>query len=95
MSWLLLLPPGEAMASGPGTASPAADQVGVLLVDGANNAVGSLVFCLGAGIFYTLLYRSRMVPRWISVWGLVAIPSTWRQTSSRCTASWMPTRGRS
>ena len=74
MSWLLLLPLGEAMASGPGTASPVAVHVGVLLVDGGNNAVGSLVFCLGAGIFYTLLYRSRIVPRWISVWGLVAIP---------------------
>ena len=74
MSWLLLLPLGEAMASGPGTASPVAVHVGVLLIDGGNNAVGSLVFCLGAGIFYTLLYRSRIVPRWISVWGLVAIP---------------------
>ena len=34
----------------------------------------TLVFCLGAGLFYVLLYRSRIVPRWISAWGLVAIP---------------------
>lgn len=74
MGWLLLLPLGDALASGPGTASPVAVHVGTILVDGGNNAVGSLVFCLGAGIFYTLLYRSRIVPRWISVWGLVAIP---------------------
>jgi hypothetical protein len=32
------------------------------------------VFCLGAGLFYVLLYRSRIVPRWISLWGLAAIP---------------------
>jgi hypothetical protein len=25
-------------------------------------------------MFYVLLYRSRIVPRWISAWGLVAIP---------------------
>jgi hypothetical protein len=74
MSWLLLLPAGEAMASGSGTGSPAADKVGVLLLDGPGNAIGLLVFSLGAGIFYTLLYRSRIVPRWVSVWGLVAIP---------------------
>jgi len=33
------------------------------------------VFCLGAGLFYVLLYRSRIVPRWISVWGLASIPT--------------------
>jgi hypothetical protein len=32
------------------------------------------VFCLGAAVFYFLLYRSRIVPRWIALWGLVAIP---------------------
>ena len=33
----------------------------------------TLVFCLGAALFYVLLYRSRIVPRWIALWGLVAI----------------------
>ena len=73
MSWLLLLPAAEAMAAGGGTGSPAADKVGVLLLDGTDNAIGLLVFCLGASIFYTLLYRSRIVPRWITVWGFLAI----------------------
>ena len=40
----------------------------------AANGVLALVFCLGAAIFYVLLYQSRIVPRWISAWGLVAIP---------------------
>jgi hypothetical protein len=40
----------------------------------AISAVLTLVFCLGAGLFYVLLYRSRIVPRWIASWGLLAIP---------------------
>ena len=40
----------------------------------ATSAVLTLVFCLGAVIFYVLLYRSRIVPRWIALWGLLGIP---------------------
>jgi hypothetical protein len=32
-----------------------------------------LVFCLGAILFYSLLYKSRIVPRWMSLWGLITI----------------------
>ncbi|TFG81664.1 MAG: DUF4386 domain-containing protein [Spirochaetales bacterium] len=38
-------------------------------------ANGSAVFpwCAGAVIYYTVFYRTRLVPRWLSVWGLLGI----------------------
>jgi len=75
ISWLLLVPLGAAMSAGPGTASAASVRLGSVVIDSdATNAVLALVFCLGGVMFYLLLYRSRIVPRWIALWGLVAIP---------------------
>ena len=37
-------------------------------------ALGQTVFAIGAGMLYYLLYQSRIVPRWLSLWGLVASP---------------------
>ena len=32
-----------------------------------------LVFCLGAILFYYLLDKARVVPRWLSLWGLITV----------------------
>ncbi|CAN5295541.1 hypothetical protein BH11ACT1_BH11ACT1_02880 [soil metagenome] len=75
ISLLLLLPLGEVMSAGPGTAAPAGIRLGALLADNADvGAVLAFVFCLGGIVFYLLLYRSGIVPRWISLWGLAAVP---------------------
>lgn len=37
-------------------------------------ALAQTVFAVGAAMMYTLLLRSRLVPRWLSLWGLVAAP---------------------
>ena len=72
---LLLVPTAETVAAGPGTASPAGVRLGELMDNAESISVAlTLVFCLGTGLFYVLLYRSRIVPRWIVVWGLASIP---------------------
>jgi hypothetical protein len=30
-------------------------------------------FCIGASIYYTVFYRTRLVPRWLSAWGLLGL----------------------
>ncbi len=37
-------------------------------------ALGQSVFAIGAAMLYYLLLRSRLVPWWLSLWGLVAAP---------------------
>ena len=72
VGWLLLEPLHGVMSAGSQTASA---RLGDVLIDADGiNGVLALVFCLGAAIFYVLLYRSRIVPRWIAGWGLGAIP---------------------
>ena len=42
-------------------------------MDFAGNTLHMLAFCLGGILFYYLLYKSGVVPRWMSLWGLIAI----------------------
>ncbi len=36
--------------------------------------MGTISFGLAASIFYYLLYQSKLIPRWLSVWGLIGVP---------------------
>ncbi len=61
-------------------AGPAAlaqfQNLGALLKEGRTwvVAVGALLaWCIGAYLYYALFYKTRLVPRWLSVWGLVGI----------------------
>ena len=48
--------------------------LGTLLLKGNDSirTISQIVFPLGALIFYCLLYQSKLIPRWISGWGLIA-----------------------
>lgn len=72
--WLLLLPVAHGLAGGGVTSVSYYQSTGALVLEAANmlSTMLAIVFPLGALMFYTLLYQSRLVPRWLSVWGLVA-----------------------
>ena len=72
VSWLLLLPLSQVYRVGTPDASNL-HALSTVLLDG--NEIGStmtIVFCLGALMFNYLLYKSKLIPRWISGWGLIA-----------------------
>jgi hypothetical protein len=71
---LILVAMGEEAVTS-GSAAFAAPVALVLAAREALGQVGVLAFALGATMYYWLFYRSHLVPRWLSAWGLLAIAS--------------------
>jgi hypothetical protein len=70
---LVTLSQESAKAATPGSS---AFQAPAVLLMAARNSLGEvavLTFGLGALMYYWVFYQSRLVPRWLSAWGLVAI----------------------
>ena len=74
ISFLLLLILSQAYVQ---TGAPDASSFQVLgsllLKTEVMSSITTIVFCLGALMFYYLLYQSKLIPRWISGWGLIAL----------------------
>ena len=74
LSLLALLNLGqESVAAGPAAAS-SSQAVGVVLLavrDWVHGFLMLLAWVIGALMYYYVLYRSRLVPRWLSGWGLI------------------------
>ena len=73
ISWLFLTILSQAHIAGAPDASYF-QTLGTLLLkgNGSISNISQIIFPLGALIFYCLLYQSKLIPRWISGWGLVA-----------------------
>lgn len=72
---LSLLTLGQQFAAAGAADGTLLQAIGDLLVGVREYAglVGVFAFCLGACMYYTLFFRSRLIPRWLSGWGIVAI----------------------
>jgi len=73
--WLFLILISQEAAAVGAANQPAIQALGTVFMKG-NDAIANVlvvIFSLDALMLYTMLYRSRLVPRWISIWGFIAI----------------------
>ena len=72
--WLLLVPLSQLYVQAGASDASNVLALGTLLVEASDGIVGgsimTIVFSLGSLIFNYLLYRTKLVPRWLSGWGL-------------------------
>ncbi|MCE7980418.1 MAG: DUF4386 domain-containing protein [Caldilinea sp. CFX5] len=71
VSWLLLLPLSQVYQAGSPDAAKLQALANVLWETKELQVYGMIVFALGGLMFYTLLFQSQLVPRWLSVWGII------------------------
>jgi hypothetical protein len=73
ISWLLLVKLGQGYVTAGAPSAPYFQSLGNLLIKATEigATTTALVFSLGALMLYLVFYRARLVPRWLSVWGLI------------------------
>jgi hypothetical protein len=74
IGWLSLTVISQGYVSASAADAPYFQSLGDLVL-GAQDQIShvlTVVFILGALMFYSILFRSKLVPRWLSAWGLLA-----------------------
>jgi len=71
--WLLLVPFAQGYAETSNVSTFQNLAVSLQQVGGGIDIIRIFVFGLGALMLYSMLYTSNLVPRWISVWGFIAV----------------------
>jgi len=70
-AWLLLVELSRQHAEAASPGAPHFQTLSALLAGPLPGYLTAIVFSLGSLMFYYLFYQSRLIPRWLSVWGLV------------------------
>jgi len=75
ISWLLLVPLSQAYVRAGASDDSHFQMLGALFLKAGeiSGTLTAIVFPLGALMFYYLLYQSKLIPRWISVWGVIGV----------------------
>ena len=73
ISWLLLLTVSQEYVKAGAPDASHFQTLGTLLLQASDqiNHILVIVFSLGALMIYYLFYQSKLIPRWLSVWGLI------------------------
>jgi hypothetical protein len=73
ISWLLLLTVSQEYVKAGAPDASHFQTLGTLLLKANDqiNPILEIVFSLGALMIYYLFYQSKLIPRWLSVWGLI------------------------
>jgi hypothetical protein len=70
-AWLVLVELSREHAQAASSGAPYFQTLSALLTGPTAADLISITFSLGSLMFYYLFYQSRLIPRWLSVWGLV------------------------
>lgn len=73
ITWLLLLTVSQEYIKAGMPDASHFHTLGVVLINASDqiNAILEIVFSIGSLMIYYLFYQSKLVPRWLSIWGLV------------------------
>ncbi len=75
VSWLVLIILSQEYLQAGAPAESYFQTLGMLILASNEtlNTMLIIVFCLNALMLYTVFYQSQLIPRWISIWGFIAI----------------------